>query len=139
MPDSQNDQVGYGHPPRHTVFKKGQSGNPSGRPKKKRSFEDIARAELRRPVTVMNNGKPEKMEAARAVLRSDIVRAIKKGGRAAAKIIDLMKDLGADEPSSMTKDWSTEDAAMLRRAAKRLLDLPPADDRVAPTDEDEDQ
>lgn len=28
--------VGYGRPPRHTRFKKGQSGNPAGRPKKEK-------------------------------------------------------------------------------------------------------
>jgi hypothetical protein len=30
----ENDAVGYGKPPKHTRFRKGQSGNPKGRPKK---------------------------------------------------------------------------------------------------------
>jgi Family of unknown function (DUF5681) len=39
------DRVGYCHPPRHTQFRPGQSGNPSGRPKRRRSFKaDIAAA-----------------------------------------------------------------------------------------------
>jgi hypothetical protein len=37
--------VGYGHPPQATRFRPGQSGNPSGRPKRRRSFKlDLAAA-----------------------------------------------------------------------------------------------
>jgi hypothetical protein len=36
-------QIGRGRPPLHTRFKPGQSGNPSGRPKRRQSFKrDIA-------------------------------------------------------------------------------------------------
>jgi len=39
------DRVGYGHPPKHTRFRPGQSGNPSGRPKRRRTFKmDMAAA-----------------------------------------------------------------------------------------------
>ncbi len=38
-------QIGRGRPPLHTRFKPGQSGNPSGRPKRRQSFKmDIADA-----------------------------------------------------------------------------------------------
>jgi hypothetical protein len=43
MTDAQNTsqdtsaacEVGYGKPPRHTQFRKGQSGNPGGRPRRR--------------------------------------------------------------------------------------------------------
>jgi hypothetical protein len=44
FPDKQgiNRQVGYGAPPLDTRFRKGQSGNPAGRPKRKTLGERIA-------------------------------------------------------------------------------------------------
>ena len=35
--DNENYEVGYGKPPKANQFQKGQSGNPSGRPKKMKS------------------------------------------------------------------------------------------------------
>ena len=39
--DNDDDKVGYKKPPRGSQFKKGQSGNPKGRPKKKPKLPDI--------------------------------------------------------------------------------------------------
>lgn len=42
---SDDYEIGRGRPPLHSRFKPGESGNPSGRPKRRRSFEgDIAAA-----------------------------------------------------------------------------------------------
>jgi hypothetical protein len=39
-------EVGYGRPPKHTRFRKGQSGNPKGRPKGAKAFNTIVRETL---------------------------------------------------------------------------------------------
>lgn len=59
--------TGYKKPPRQTQFKKGQSGNPSGRPKGKRNFATVMNDVLHQPVTITENGRQRqvpKFEAA---------------------------------------------------------------------------
>jgi hypothetical protein len=51
-----SNEVGYGNPPKATRFKKGQSGNPNGRPKNKPSMvTDILQA-IRARVVINVNG-----------------------------------------------------------------------------------
>ena len=42
-PPSDPYKVGYGKPPRHSQFKKGQSGNPQGRPKQVKAHMPVSR------------------------------------------------------------------------------------------------
>ena len=45
-----DQDAGYGKPPRHSRFKKGQSGNPKGRPKGGRNFSTDVKATLEEPI-----------------------------------------------------------------------------------------
>lgn len=54
-------KVGKGRPPKATRWKPGQSGNRKGRPKGSRNAATMARAELKRKVTVTINGVSQKM------------------------------------------------------------------------------
>lgn len=56
MTDPKAYTVGYKRPPEHTRFKKGQSGNPKGRPKGSLNFIQALEKELRSPVTVKEPG-----------------------------------------------------------------------------------
>ena len=56
-------EVGYGKPPKGTQFKKGQSGNPSGRPKKDKVFKAVSRMireHLLEEIKGSMNGKPDR-------------------------------------------------------------------------------
>ncbi len=48
--------VGYGKPPQHTRFRKGQSGNPTGRPKGARNLKTELLEELQEQILVREGG-----------------------------------------------------------------------------------
>ena len=60
-------KAGYGNPPSHARYKKGQSGNPHGRPKGTLNMATILERTLRERVVLNENGKRKtvtKLEAA---------------------------------------------------------------------------
>lgn len=78
--------VGYGKPPKHTRFVKGQSGNPRGRPRKPKPqpprlsdalLDGFFEKEAYRSVALRENGQPIELPAAQAVLRALTTDAIK--------------------------------------------------------------
>ncbi len=60
--------VGYGKPPRASQFRKGQSGNPKGRPRGKRNAEVPYENVLGQMVTVREEGRVRRITAAEAFI-----------------------------------------------------------------------
>ena len=64
---SDDEKVGFGCPPKRTRWKKGQSGNPKGRPKSKSEMATDAARILAQPVEARAPGgkpiKPDGIEA----------------------------------------------------------------------------
>jgi hypothetical protein len=77
-------QVGYGKPPRHTRFKKGRSGNPSGRPRKPEPAPIDIVAVLTEPIPVKIGGASREMETFEVWLRGLAKRALTDGNLRAA-------------------------------------------------------
>ncbi len=74
-------EVGYGKPPVHSRFQKGQSGNPKGRAKGSRNFATIFTEALMKPVVITENGQRKKISkfaAAMTQLANDAARGDKK-------------------------------------------------------------
>jgi hypothetical protein len=70
-------EVGYGKTPKHSRYKKGQSGNPSGRPRKKHStFEQKLAAELESTVTVTERGRQKQVSKGDLILKQAINQAV---------------------------------------------------------------
>jgi len=57
MASSDEKEVGYKKPPKKHRFKKGTSGNPSGRRKGAKSFDSVLAEVLRRRITLTLNGE----------------------------------------------------------------------------------
>ena len=90
--------VGYKKPPKRTQFKPGQSGNPRGRPKGTKNLKtDLAEA-LAEKVVIREGDAPRQVSKQRALIMSQLNRAIKGDARSATLITSLMmRVLGADE------------------------------------------
>lgn len=75
MPSEADYQVGYGKPPRHTRFRKGQSGNPRGRPPGSKNLATIVGEALEQKVVVNDNGRRRKISKREAMITQLVNRS----------------------------------------------------------------
>lgn len=73
----EEDEFGYGKPPKHTRFKPGQSGNPEGRPRGAKGFEAMLKRELDRKIAVTVNGRSTKISRAAAMMKRVVEQGLK--------------------------------------------------------------
>ena len=104
---------GYGRPPKHSQFRKGQSGNPRGRPKSATSFKADLAAELQEKLALTENGKERKITKQRAFIKTLTAAAIKKDIRAVNALLACMKYFGVGEEERVTENVDIEDLDLL--------------------------
>jgi hypothetical protein len=85
-----DESPGYGRPPRHSRFKPGQSGNPSGRPKGSRNFRMDLAEELNSLTTVSKNGTPLNLTKQRAIVHSIVEQAMQGDTRSLSLLLPLI-------------------------------------------------
>ncbi len=85
------NEVGYKKPPKHTQFRKGQSGNPRGRQKGEKNIATIAREILTEYVTITeSSGKKRKITRWEATLRILSNKALGGDTKAFRLLVDLV-------------------------------------------------
>ena len=111
--------MSYKNPPKDTQFKKGQSGNPKGRPPKRKkrtpTLADDLRRELEEQVTINKNGEVVCVTKQRALLTAVATAAI--NGRIGQQrlIVQLCSVFGgtAEDNTSTAKELEHFDETLL--------------------------
>jgi hypothetical protein len=98
-PDGDDERVGYRRPPRSTRFRKGQSGNPRGRPKG-RHKQPPYEAVLGQMVTIREDGHERQVSAAEAFLLHVTKRGLEGDSAAARSAMALIEAARAARPES---------------------------------------
>ena len=106
--------VGYRSPPEQSRWKKGQSGNPTGRIKGQRNLKTDLIAELSEMIQISEGGKAQRITKQRALLKGMTARAIGGDPRAGSALLNLMLRLLGDIPDAPTNvPLAADDQALL--------------------------
>jgi hypothetical protein len=97
---SDDDAVGYGHPPQKSRWKKGQSGNRRNiRPKREESTVTLIDRLLAEPVKIVKNGAPTKTPALNAIMYQLLQKSL-SGNKKAER---ALREFEAFASRNMTK------------------------------------
>ena len=118
---SKKYEVGYGKPPNHTQFKKGQSGNPRGRPKGSRNFSTDVRDTLKARVGLTGDGKRKTVSTQLATLLQLRKKALSGDARALDRMIELARTYNDEEIAEAAAKLSETDAELLEAYEERVL------------------
>jgi Family of unknown function (DUF5681) len=115
--------AGYGHPPQHSRWKKGQSGNPRGRPRGgKRDVGDELLAELGELIQITEGGRTRSITKLQALFKSLTARGIKGDTRAASLVLTWWARKIAANPQA-EPDLSAEDRKIVEEYLDRQVEL----------------
>jgi hypothetical protein len=110
----------YRQPPLHTRFRKGQSGNPRGRPRE--NLAALLAAALNEKVTVTENGTRREVRKREAVIAQLVNKSASADLRATKMLIDMLRDIEKQaEPAPAGKSpFSPTDKEVVQQLIARL-------------------
>lgn len=121
-PDEASDyEVGYGKPPKHSRFKPGESGNPKGKPRGRRSHKETVRAIFDERIPVQTPKGLKKMTKLEALVHTNMSQALRGDRRASDLVFKIAREFGLHEEVADALDQTNahilaeEDEAILRR------------------------
>ena len=115
--------VGYCRPPVKHRIKKGERKNPEGRPKGTKNLKTDLLEELGEMMKVREGGCERWISKQRALIKTQVARALKGNDRAAAKIIDLyIKAVGLEDAANDADiPFNEDEQEILKNWEARLL------------------
>jgi hypothetical protein len=115
-------EVGRGKPPKSTQFAPGKSGNPKGRRKGSRNFATTIQAELKRPVTVTEDGRRKKISKREAVAKQLVNKAAAGDHRAIPVLLNETRPYETDSDGATRESFAldNEDQLVLENIVKRI-------------------
>jgi len=121
-PDDERDyEVGYGKPPLHTRFVKGQSGNPRGRTPGAKNMKTLLNKALNELVVVTENGGRRKVSKREAIATQLVNRSAKADYKAIQILMGLLRDIEGDtDPHPSEPTFSEADQQIIQRIQARL-------------------
>ena len=92
--------IGYGKPPAQTRFKKGQSGNPTGRPKGTPNFATALEQALNEQVVVNEGGQRRTVSKLEATVKQLVNKATLGDPRATQQVLGVLHVLDGESSGS---------------------------------------
>ena len=118
---SKDYDVGFGKPPKHSQFKKGQSGNPKGRPKGVKNIATDIKEELEEFVHITEGNQTKTVTKQRALIKALLSKASKGDVRAAQTLLSLKASVDHSDQEKNTEAWFTEDdMEIIAQVRKRM-------------------
>jgi Family of unknown function (DUF5681) len=113
--------VGYGKPPLHTRFQKGQSGNPKGRPRGRKNMSTLLSNALNGSVIVVENGRRKKITKREAIVTQLVNKSAAADLKATQIVLAMLRDIDAQADGSADPAVFTDpDQEIIRRIQARL-------------------
>jgi len=121
MSETEREYAANYRKPPHTRLKKGQSGNPRGRPKK--DLPALLVAALNEPVYVTTNGRRRRITKREAIVARMVSESARANLRATKMLIDMMKDIEkktGTEPPPEQHRFAPADEEVIKGAVERI-------------------
>ncbi len=114
-------EVGYRKPPKQSQFKRGESGNPKGRPKDTRNLKTELEEELKQRVVVREGGNALRVSKRRGLLKSLCNKALQGDPRAMRILLELIMRFEDDKAADVFEAILSEDERKIIETFERRI------------------